>query len=159
MEVRRAAISAYGRGRDAQALSFMQALYGSLTNRDLRRAALTQIARNENQPAAASFLIRVATQDADTEFRKLAIARLGEIAGEQATAALRQTATNNDADTELQKQAVSAIARRPAAESVPLLINIARTHAKPEIRKQAFVLLGRTGDPAAVEFLKSVLLK
>lgn len=158
-EVRRAAVAAYGRSRDAQALALMQSLYNSNANQELRRAALTQIARNDDRRAAASFLINVASQGTDTEFRKTAIARLGEIAGEQATAALRQTATSNDADTELQKQAVSAIARRPASEAVPLLINIARTHAKPEIRRHAFILLGRTGDPAAVDFLKSVLLK
>jgi HEAT repeat protein len=159
LEVRRAAINAYGRARDAQALTFMQTLFDSLTNRDLRRTALAQIARNENQTGAAAFLIRIATQTADAEFRKVAVARLGEIAGEQALGTLQRTATSNDADTELQKQAVSAIARRPAAESVPLLINIARTHAKPEIRRHAFILLGRTNDPAAVDFLKSVLSK
>jgi HEAT repeat protein len=159
LDVRRAAVSAYGRSRDAQALSFVQTLYASLTNKDLRRAALTQIARNENRQAAAAFLIKVATQDSDPEARKMALARLGEIAGEQALGTLARTATSNDTDTELQKQAVSAIARRPANESVPLLINIARTHAKPEVRKQAFVLLGRTNDPAAVDFLKSVLTK
>ena len=158
-DVRRSAVAAYGRARDAQALALMQSLYTSNANRDLRRAALTQIARNDDRQAAAAFLIRVAQQDTDTEFRKTAIARLGEIAGEQAMAALKQTATSLDADTELQRQAVSAIAKRPVSESVPLLINIARTHAKPEIRKHAFVLLGRTGDPAAVEFLKSVLTK
>jgi HEAT repeat protein len=158
-DVRRAAVAAYGRSRDAQSLALMQSLYNSNANRDLRRAALTQIARNDDRQAASAFLIRVASQDTDTEFRKAAVARLGEIAGEQVTAALRQTATSTDADTELQRQAVSAIAKRPASESVPLLINIARTHAKPEIRKHAFVLLGRTGDPAAVEFLKSVLMK
>jgi hypothetical protein len=160
MDVRRAAVNAYGRSRDAQALIFLQGLYGSLTNRDLKRSALAQIARNENRTAAVAFLIRVATQtDAEQELRKMAVARLGEIAGEQALGTLKQTATSNDADTELQKQALTAIARRPVAESVPLLINIARTHAKPEIRKHAFVLLGRTNDPAAVEFLKSVLMK
>jgi HEAT repeat protein len=159
LEVRRAAVAAYGRARDAQALALMQSLYNSNASRELRRAALVQIARNDDRPAAASFLIRVAQRDTDTEFRKTAVARLGEIAGEQAISALKQTATSTDADTELQKQAVSAIAKRPAAEAVPLLINIARTHAKPEIRKHAFILLGRTGDPAAVEFLKSVLLK
>jgi HEAT repeat protein len=158
-EVRRAAISAYGRSRDAQALALMQSLYNSNVSRELRRAALTQISRNDDRQSASAFLIRVAQTDTDVEFRKAAVARLGEIAGEQVTAALRQTATANDADTELQKQAVSAIARRPASEAVPLLINIARTHAKPEIRRHAFILLGRTGDPAAVEFLKSVLLK
>jgi hypothetical protein len=158
-DVRRAAVAAYGRSRDAQALALMQSLYNSNANRELRRAALTQIARNDDKQAASAFLIRVAQQDSDKEFRKTAVARLGEIAGEQVTAALRQTATSTDADTELQRQAVSAIAKRPAPEAVPLLINIARTHAKPEVRKHAFVLLGRTGDPAAVEFLKSVLTK
>jgi HEAT repeat protein len=159
-EIRRAAISAYGRSRDAQALTFLQGLYGTLTNRELRKSALSQIARNANHTASAAFLIRVATQtDTDAELRKLAIARLGEIAGEQALGTLRETAMRTDADTELQKQALNGISRRPASESVPLLINIAKTHAKPEIRKQAFVLLGRTGDPAAVEFLKSVLTK
>ena len=158
-DVRRAAVAAYGRSRDAQALALMQSLYNSNANRDLRRAALTQIARNDDRQAAATFLINVASQGTDAEFRKTAIARLGEIAGEQATAALKQTATSLDADTELQRQAVSAIAKRPSSEAVPLLINIARTHAKPEIRKHAFVLLGRTGDPAAVDFLKSVLMK
>ena len=157
-EVRRAAVAAYGRSRDAQALALMQSLYNSNANQELRRAALTQIARNDDRRAAATFLVNVASQGTDTEFRKTALARLGEIAGEQATAALRQTATS-DAETELQKQAVSAIARRPASEAVPLLINIARTHAKPEIRRHAFILLGRTGDPAAVDFLKSVLVK
>ena len=158
-DVRRAAVAAYGRSRDAQALALMQSLYNSNANRELRRAALTQIARNDDRQAASVFLVNVASQGTDPEFRKTAIARLGEIAGEQVTAALKQTATSKDADTELQKQAVSAIAKRPSSEAVPLLINIARTHAKPEVRKHAFVLLGRTGDPAAVDFLKSVLVK
>ncbi len=158
-DVRRAAVAAYGRARDAQALALMQTLYSSNANRDLRRAALTQIARNDDRQAASAFLIRVASQDTDAEFRKTAVARLGEIAGEQATAALRRTATSLDADTELQRQAVSAIARRHNSEAVPLLIQIARTHAKPEIRKHAFVLLGRTGDPWAGDFLKIVLMK
>jgi HEAT repeat protein len=159
-EVRRAAVSAYGRSRDSRALSFLQGLYATLNSRDLRRVALTYIARNEDQRAAAQFLIRVATQqDADSELRRMAVARLGEIAGEQALGTLRETVGRTDADTQLQLQAVVAIGRRPAAESVPLLINIARTHPKPEVRRQAFVILGRTGDPAAVEFLKSVLTK
>ena len=90
----------------------------------------------QRQLAAAQFLIKVATeQTADSELRKMAVARLGEIAGEQALGTLKRTATATDADTELQKQAVTAIARRPASESVPLLINIAKTHPKPEVRK------------------------
>lgn len=159
-EVRRAAVSAYGRSRDAQALAFLQSLYASLNNRDLRRVALSYISRNDDRKAAAQFLIKVATQTTDDpELRRLAIARLGEMAGEQALGTLRETVARTDADTQLQLQALVAIGRRPAAESVPLLINIAKTHPKPEVRRQAFLILGRTGDPAAVEFLKSVLSK
>ncbi|HYH84148.1 MAG TPA: HEAT repeat domain-containing protein, partial [Pyrinomonadaceae bacterium] len=158
-DVRLSAISAYGRSRDAQALTFLQSIYNSSASRELKRTALAHISRNQNNDAAAVFLIRVATQESDQELRKQAVSRLGEIAGERALGTLKDTIGRADADTELQKQAVVAIARRPAPESVPLLINIARTHAKPEIRKHAFILLGRTGDPAAVEFLKSVLTK
>jgi HEAT repeat protein len=159
LQLRVAAVAAYGRSREAQTLPFLQSIYSSFTNRELRRAALASISRNDDRAAAAAFIIKVATQETDNELRKVAVARLGEIAGDQALGTLRQTATASDADTELQKQAVAAIARRPLSESVPLLINIARTHPKPEVRKQAFVLLGRTGDPAAVEFLKSVLTR
>ena len=75
LQVRGAAISAYGRSRDSQALSFLEGLYNTLTNRDLRRAALMQIARNDDRTSATAFLIRVATQDTDTELRKQAVVR------------------------------------------------------------------------------------
>ncbi|HEV3469939.1 MAG TPA: HEAT repeat domain-containing protein [Pyrinomonadaceae bacterium] len=158
-EVRRAAITAYGRFGDAQALSFLQGLYDSLTDRELKRRALSALRGNENRDAAVGFLVRVATQDADREMRKKALAQLGELAGERALGTLRETATSPDADVELQKQALAAISRRPAAEAVPLLIKVAQTHARPEVRKHALILLGRTGDPAAVEYLRGFLTR
>ena len=159
VEVRRAAVGALGQRKDAETLGVLQSLYDSLAQRELKRSVLSAIGRNENRNAAASFIVRVAERETDTELKKRAVAQLGEIAGEQALGALADKAAQTDADTELQKQAVSAIARRPAAESVPLLIKIARTHQKPEIRKQAFLLLGRTNDPAAISFLREVLSK
>jgi HEAT repeat protein len=158
-EVRRAAVSAYGRSRDAQALGFLTGLYNSLASRELKRTALSWIARNTDRAAAVNFLVRLSNEEPDRELRRRAVAHLGEIAGERALGTLAATATREDADTELQRQAVTAISRRPAAESVPLLIKYAQTHPRPEIRKHALVLLGRTGDPAAVEFLRSFLTK
>jgi hypothetical protein len=156
-EMRRSAITAYGRSRDAQALSFLQSLYETLTNQELKRRVLASMRENENRDAAVGFLIRVATSDADRELRKRALAMLGEVAGERALGALRETVASNDAEVELQKQALAAISRRPAGEAVPLLIKVAQTHARPEVRKHAFILLGRSGDPAAVEFLRGFL--
>ena len=158
-EVRRAAIAAYGRSRDAQALSFLQSLYDTLDDRELKRRVLSSLRENENRDAATNFLVRVATQDADRELRKKALAQLGEIAGERALGTLRETATGPGTDVELQRQALTAISRRPASEAVPLLIKVAQTHARPEMRKTALVLLGRSGDPAAAAFLRSYLTK
>jgi HEAT repeat protein len=158
-EVRRAAISAIGRGRDAQALTLLTSLYDSLSNRELKRTAMSWLSRNENRAAAVNFLVKLSSSEPDAELRRRAIMQLGEIAGEKALGTLADTATREDADTELQRQAVTAISRRPAAESVPLLIKYAQTHSKPEIRKQALILLGRSGDPAAVEFLRNFLTR
>lgn len=158
-EVRRAAISAAGRTRDAQALTLLTGLYDSLAERELKRTALTWVSRNENNNAAVNFLIKLTNEETDRELRRTAIARLGEMAGERALGTLTATAESRDADTEIQRQAVSAISRRPAAEAVPLLIRYAQTHPKPEIRKHAIVFLGRSADPAAIEFLRNFLTR
>ncbi|HEY7545374.1 MAG TPA: HEAT repeat domain-containing protein [Blastocatellia bacterium] len=49
------------------------------------------------------------------------------------------------------------MSQRPKDEAVPLLIKIARTHSKPEVRKQAIFWLGQTGDERALEFFKEIL--
>ncbi|HLM57962.1 MAG TPA: HEAT repeat domain-containing protein [Pyrinomonadaceae bacterium] len=158
-DVRRAAILAYARARDPQALTFLQGLYASLQSEDLKRTTLSGVARNENRASASAFVVRVATTDSDLDLRREAVKLMGEIAAEQTLGALRDAAPRTDDDTELQKQALAAIGKRPASESVPLLINVARMHQKPELRRHAFILLGRTGGDAAVEFLKGVLAR
>jgi hypothetical protein len=43
------------------------------------------------------------------------------------------------------------------AEGVPLLIQLARTHRLPEIRRQAMFWLGQSKDPRAVDFFEEIL--
>jgi HEAT repeat protein len=72
---------------------------------------------------------------------------------------LGDTLNSNDADTEIQKQAVFAISQRPKEEAVPLLLNVAKTHPKAEVRKQAIFWLGQTGDERALTFFKELLVQ
>ena len=44
-------------------------------------------------------------------------------------------------------------------ESVPKLIELARSHRDPDVRKQAMFWLGQSGDARAVEFFEAVLKK
>jgi HEAT repeat protein len=157
-EARQQAMSALAMSRSAAALPLLQNLFETMTTRDLKRRALTGIARNDNSDAAATYLIRVAESEKDIELRKSAIANLGRIAGQKSLGALTST-VDGDADIELQKQAVVAIGRRAKDEAVPILIRTARNHPKMTVRKVAIQVLGQTGDERAVAFFRELLSK
>jgi HEAT repeat protein len=157
-EARQQAMSALGMSRAGGTLPLLENLYETMTSRELKRRALSGIARNDNSDGAATYLIRVAENETETELRKSAIAALGRIAGEKSLGALT-SALDSDPNTEIQKQAVVAIGRRPKDEAIPILIRTARTHPKMQVRKQAIQTLGQTGDERVVAFFKELLGK
>jgi len=157
-EARNQAMSALALGRSAATLPLLQNLFETMTTRELKRRALSGIARNDNSDAAATYLIRIAENEKDLELRKSAIANLGRIAGQKSLGALTST-VDNDADVELQKQAVIAIGRRAKDEAIPILIRTARSHPKMAVRKVAIQVLGQTGDERAVAFFRELLSK
>ena len=157
-EARHAAMSALAMSRSAAVLPLLQNLFETMTTRELKRRALTGVARNDNTDAAATYLIRVAESEQDIELRKSAIANLGRITGQKSLGALTST-VDGDGEIELQKQAVVAIGRRPKDEAVPILIRTARNHPKMAVRKLAVQVLGQTGDERAVAFFRELLSK
>ena len=157
-EARNAAMSALAMSRSAAVLPLLQNLFETMTTRDLKRRALTGIARNDNNDAAATYLIRIAESEKDMELRKSAIANLGRVAGQKSLGAL-SSAVDGDGDIEVQKQAVIAIGRRPKDEAIPILIRTARNHPKMAVRKLAIQVLGQTGDERAVAFFRELLSK
>ena len=141
-----------------RSLTLLQNLFETMTTRELKRRALSGIARNDNSDAAATYLIRIAETEKDLELRKSAIANLGKIAGQKSLGALTST-VDSDAEVELQKQAVRAIGRRAKDEAIPILIRTARNHPKMAVRKLAIQVLGQTGDERAVAFFRELLSK
>lgn len=157
-DARQQAMSALGMSRAAATLPLLESLFETMTARELKRRALSGIARNDNRDGAATFLIRVAETEKDLELRKSVISSLGRIAGEKSLGALTNT-LDSDSETEIQKQAVIAIGRRPKDESIPILIRTARSHPKPQVRRTAIQMLGQTGDERAVVFFRELLAK
>ena len=157
-EARNAAMSALALSRSAGTLPLLQNLFETMTTRELKRRALSGIARNDNSDGAATYLIRVAEAEKDLELRKSAIVNLGRVAGQKSLGALTTT-VDNDGEIELQKQAVIAIGRRAKDESIPILIRTARNHPKMPVRKLAIQVLGQTGDERAVAFFRELLSK
>ena len=157
-ETRQSAISALAMNRSAATLPLLQNLYETMPTRELKRGALSGIARNDNSDAAATYLIKVADSEKDMELRKSAIANLGRIAGQKSLGALA-SAVDGDSEIEIQKQAVIAIGRRSKDEAIPILIRTARNHPKMAVRKLAIQVLGQTGDERAVAFFRELLSK
>ena len=155
-DAREQAMSALGMSKAAATLPLLETMYETMTSRDLKRRALSGIARNDNRDAAATYLIRIAENERDFELRKSAIANLGRVAGEKSLSVLVST-LDSSPEFELQKTAVSAIGRRPKDESIPILIRTARSHPRIEIRKLAVQALGHTGDERAIAFLRELL--
>ena len=157
-EARNSAMSALGLSRSSATLPLLENLYETMTSRELKRRALAGISRNDNRDAAATYLIRVAENEKETDLRKSAIASLGRIAGEKSLGALTTT-VDSDPETEIQKQAVIAISRRNRDEAIPILMRTARSHPKMAVRKQAILMLGQIGDERAVAFFRELLGK
>lgn len=63
----------------------------------------------------------------------------------------------SDDDEEMRKQAIYVLTQRPKNESVPQLIELARSLKHPGSRKTAIYWLGQSGDPRAVEVYAELL--
>lgn len=91
--------------------------------------------------------------------REQAVFWVGQAAGEAAARGLSALVDEEDADLRVREQAVFALSQRPADESVPALIRIARTSPSPALRKRAVFWLGQKRDPRALAYFEEVLGK
>lgn len=106
--------------------------------------ALMRIARNPDVPRGT---------------RNQAVFWIGQAAGEKVTADLGDLVVDNSVDREIREQAVFALSQRPREQSVPALINVARTNRDPEIRKKALFWLGQSNDPRALDLFEELLTR
>jgi hypothetical protein len=123
--------------------------------RRINENALSAIAQHTGT-AASKALVQFA-QTGTTQMRGRALSWLAQRAATEAIPTI--DAALKDPELEVKKQAVNALVRFPNQEGIPKLIEVARTHSNPEVRRQAMLRLGDTKDPRAVEFFSQILLK
>ncbi|MGH7654780.1 MAG: HEAT repeat domain-containing protein [Gemmatimonadaceae bacterium] len=105
-------------------------------------------------------LLTLAKDDSRTKsVRTQAVFWVSQAAGEKATAGLVDVVGDAAADQDVRLQAVFALSQRPKDEGVPALLDVAKGSKDPKIRKRAIFWLGQSGDPRAVAYFESVLLK
>lgn len=135
-------------------------LAGFATQSSTRRtadAAVSAVAMHAD-PSALDWLIGAARTGATTHVRGQALFWLAQRAGTRAIGAIAE-AVDRDPDTEVKRRAVFALSQLPPDDGVPRLLEIARSHSNPVVRKQAFFWLGQSKDARALAFFQSILLK
>jgi hypothetical protein len=105
-------------------------------------------------------LLRLARDtDVARETRRSAVFWISQAAEEAATRGLDSLVGEHDVDRDVREQAVFALSQRPREEGVPALIQIAKTHTDPEIRRRAIFWLGQSNDPRALALFEDLLTK
>jgi len=123
----------------------------------MARSAMSAIALHA-APSAVRALIDLARNGSTTDMRGQALVWLAQRAGDQAAATIGD-AIDSDPEIEVKKRAVFALSQLPPDEGVPKLIDLAKSHRNPEIRRQAMQRLGQSRDPRAMDFFTQILLK
>jgi hypothetical protein len=127
------------------------------SERRLVDGALAALSMHAAQQALAE-IVAVARYGATSHARGQALFWLAQRAGTQAVGAIEE-ALARDPDTDVKKRAVFALSQLPRDEGVPRLIEVARSHSNAAVRRQAMFWLGQSGDPRALAFFETVLLK
>jgi hypothetical protein len=122
----------------------------------MAESALGAIGQHAGSGAAAA-LVGFA-QSGPSQVRGRALFWLAQRAADQALPAI-DAALAKDPDTEVKKLAVYALSRFPNQEGIPKLMEVARSHANPEVRRHAMLMLGQSKDPRVVDFFAQILLK
>jgi HEAT repeat protein len=155
MEFREQAIRSLGRLKDPGVLGILTNMYSTLDDNRLKRQLINSVGANEDRKSAARFLLGIASDGGDSEQKRNAMMQLAQIASRHEGDFDRRI----DPETAVQREAVVAISRRNREDAIPVLVNIARTHPKDEVRRQAMLSLGRIGDERAIAFFRETLTK
>jgi hypothetical protein len=90
--------------------------------------------------------------------RKSALFWIGQEAADAATRGLSDVALADDEDQDVRDAAVFALSQRPDRESLPVLMELARTAKQAKTRRTAMFWLAQSDDPRVVAFFEEILV-
>ena len=140
--------------RPADSIDWLNRLVQQDGSRGLANSATMAIALHA-EAHASDALLALARSGKNGDVRSAALFWVAQRAADKAAGAITQAL--EDPETEVRKKAVFALTQLPKDEGVPKLIEIARSHRDPEVRRQAMFWLGQSRDPRALAFFQQVL--
>jgi hypothetical protein len=157
-DVRQQAVFWLGTIPDGRSLAGLKEIFRESRQAGIREQVVFALSLRKEKDAVVE-MIRIAREDRDDSVRGKAVFWLGQKASAESVKALKDIVSEPTEEDKIKEQAVFAISQLPKNKSVPLLLDIARNHKNPSVRKKAIFWLGQTDDPAALKLFEEILLK
>ena len=134
--------------------AYVRSMYGKLESQRLKEAALQSIGRNESPENQAFLLAIVRNQNEAPSLRSTALSRVGRM---NTVTAAEIAKLYDIADTRsLREQILNSLSQRKEDEAVDKMIEIGKKDTDPQIRRYAIMLLSRSNNERAKQFLKDM---
>jgi len=153
IKLRQRAAYAVGESHDRAAMTTVQSLYDTVSEKEIRRSLIRAASGNEDKDAALAFVLKVARNDADREARRTAIRVMGEFDREAVVDELMKLYTN-DTDVEIKRTVLQALSEMKNPRAQTRLLEVARSDANGEMRRQAIRSLSQRGEAAIDDLLR-----
>jgi HEAT repeat protein len=143
-----------GRPPSAEEQAYIRGMYSKFESARLREAVVVSVSRVETPENKQFLLGLVNNQNETSSLRTSALQRLGRMS---IVTALEIARLYDVADTRsLREQILNSLSQRKEDEAVTKMIDIGKKDTDPQIRRYAIMLLGRSSNPIAQQFLKDM---
>jgi hypothetical protein len=160
LDVRKAAVFWFAHSDDAEVTRHLVSwIHARREPHELREHAVFALSQRPHEESVPELLAVARDHDMSREVRKTALFWLGQAVGDAVTADLDAFVRDGDEDVEIRKQAVFALSQRPADQSLPALMRVARSAAHPELRESAIFWLSQVDDPRVLDFFEEILFQ
>jgi HEAT repeat protein len=153
-DMRQRAAQALASTRGAHGFATVQKLLAAEKEPEMRRLLVGALGTTRETGTAEA--LRPFLRDSDARIRAEAVYWFAQRGGAPAIGEVTKI-VESDADDNVRKRGVSGLSRLPANESVPVLIQLARTSQNPVVRKEAVSVLSRSKDPRAVALMEELI--
>ena len=155
-DVRREAIEALAQSAPSEAIEVLRQAIESDRDVEVRRDAVERLAE-VGDPRARTTLVELARSHKDVEVRLEAVESLGDAPSARDTADVLAGIVRRDAAERVREEAIETLADLPDGQGIAALIEIARSHADPKIRKLALETLLDSDHPEARKLFRRAL--
>jgi len=153
--LRRTARSSLGSTRGAHGFAVIRQLIDAEQLPEIRRQLVNALGQTR-QPGSADALLGIARRDPDAKIRAEAVYWVPQRGGPRVVSDVTAIIDSETSD-EVKRRAVKGLARLPADDSIPVLLQLARANKSPLVKKEAVAALGQSKDPRAMAYLEGLL--